>query len=259
VRPVFRRSRESLPSIPARALLAALSGAAFAGAEATALTTATIAGSLQSEAGCAGDWDPACVATRMDNVIGEVFRLELALPAGSFEYKVAIDGGWSENYGAQGIANGANIPLTLGSPATVVFYYHHGTHWVTSSKTDVIATVPGSYQSEIGCSGDWAPECLLSWLQDADGGGVHRLTFSSFPVGGYEAKVAIDESWTENYGAGGVPGGPNIAFTVGSSGLRVDFSYDDASHVLTVHVSLFYEDFERGAFSGGGSIVGGPP
>ena len=28
-------------------------------------TSVTIAGSLQSEAGCAGDWDPACAATHL--------------------------------------------------------------------------------------------------------------------------------------------------------------------------------------------------
>ena len=40
-------------------------------------------------------------------------------------------------------------------------------------------------------------------------------------------------SWDENYGAGGVPGGGNIAFDV-PGGVDVLFSYDLATHVLTV-------------------------
>jgi len=78
----------------------------------------------------------------------------------------------------------------------------------------VIATVPGSYQDELGCPGDWQPDCLRSWLQDPDGDGTYSFSTSDIPPGSYEAKVAIDESWTENYGAGGEQNGPNIPFTV---------------------------------------------
>ena len=33
---------------------------------------------------------------------------------------------------------------------------------------------------------------------------------SAIPAGPYKYKVAINNSWTENYGAGGVPNGINI-------------------------------------------------
>ncbi len=78
----------------------------------------------------------------------------------------------------------------------------------------MIATVPGSFQSELGCPGDWDPGCLRSWLQDPDGDGIYTFTTRALPPASYEAKVAINESWDENYGAGGVPSGANIAFTV---------------------------------------------
>jgi glycosidase len=48
--------------------------------------------------------------------------------------------------------------------------------------------------------------------------------------------VAIDESWAENYGAGGVRDGPNIPFTVGAFGDTVAFAYDLATHVLDISV-----------------------
>ncbi|MBK8048740.1 MAG: hypothetical protein IPK16_17420 [Anaerolineales bacterium] len=49
-------------------------------------TSVTIAGSLQDEAGCAGDWDPACDASKLAYDAGDdVWQAGFALPAGSFE------------------------------------------------------------------------------------------------------------------------------------------------------------------------------
>ena len=110
--------------------------------------------------------------------------------------------------------DGGNVPLTLASSTTVKFYYDHESHWITDNSSSVIATVPGSFQSALGCPGDWDPGCLRSWLQDLDGDGTYMFQTTSIPQGSYEAKVAINEAWDENYGAGGVPGGPNIAFSV---------------------------------------------
>ena len=55
------------------------------------------------------------------------------------------------------------------------------------------------------------------------------------PPGTYEAKVAHDESWDENYGAGGVASGANIAFSVPDADVPVTFSYDPATHVAHDH------------------------
>ena len=88
-------------------------------------------------------------------------------PAGAYEYKVALNGSWDVNYGLHAQQNGPNIPLaTTASPQSVTFYYDHKTHWVTDNVSSIIATVPGSFQSEIGCSGDWDPGCFRTWLQD---------------------------------------------------------------------------------------------
>ncbi len=47
-------------------------------------TSVTIAGSLQSELGCAGDWDAACSATALAFDAGDdVWQNTFALPAGS--------------------------------------------------------------------------------------------------------------------------------------------------------------------------------
>ena len=197
----------------------------------------TLVGSLQSEAGCGGDWDPACAATHLTyDADDDVWQGTFALPAGSYEYKVALDDSWDENYGLNSTQDGPNIPLALASAGSVKFYYDHGTHWATDDRRSVIAVAPGSFQSELGCSGDWDPGCLRSWLQDPTGSGTYRFETTALPTGSYEAKVAIDEGWDENYGLGGAPGGANIPFTVPQSGRRVVMTYDPVTHVLSIVV-----------------------
>ena len=159
------------------------------------------------------------------------------LPAGSYEYKAALNDSWTENYGLHAAPDGANIPLSLPSADSVKFYYDHESHWITDNHSSVIAVAPGSFQSELGCPGDWDPTCLRSWLQDPDGDGIYSFSTTKLPAGSYEAKVAINESWDTNYGQGGVLNGSNISFNVPVDGTQVTFGYDAATHVLTVTVA----------------------
>ena len=208
-------------------------------------TSVTIAGSLQSEGGCPADWDPTCAYTHLAyDASDDVWQGAWFIPAGSYEYKAALNDGWDVNYGLGGVLGGANIPLNLGVVTTspsgiwlVKFYYDDKTHWITDSHNSIIATVPGSFQSELGCPGDWDPGCLRSWLQDPDGDGTYTFVTTAIPPGDYEAKVAINESWDENYGQGGVPNGANIPFSVLNAGTPVTFSYNSTSHVLTITVN----------------------
>jgi pullulanase len=198
-------------------------------------TSVTIAGSFQSELGCPGDWQPECATTHLAfDATDGVWQATFTVPAGDWEYKAALNGSWDENYGANATSNGANIGLSLGAPTTVKFYYSHETHWVADNKNKVIAVAAGSFQSELGCPGDWQPDCLRSWLQDPDGDGIYTFHTGTLPAGNYEVKVAINESWAENYGEGGVPGGANIPFTVPAACQEVFFSYDARTHLLSV-------------------------
>jgi hypothetical protein len=195
----------------------------------------TIAGSLQSELGCPGDWQPDCAATHLTyDSADDIWQQTFNLPAGGYEYKAALNNAWDENYGLHAEPGGANIPVNLGSDRAVKFYYDHKTHWVTDNVGSVIAVAPGSFQSELGCPGDWQPDCLRSWLEDPDGDGVYTFETTALPQGSYETKVAINESWDENYGQGGVPGGANIAFTVPANSAKVTFTYVASTHVLTI-------------------------
>ncbi len=195
----------------------------------------TIAGSLQSELGCSGDWQPDCAATYLTyDPEDDVWQGTFTVPAGNWEYKAALNNSWDENYGLGGEQNGPNIPLNLAAETTVKFYYSHETHWITDNANSEIAVAPGNFQSELGCSGDWQPWCLRSWLQDPDGDGVFRFVTNRLAAGDYEVKVAHNESWDENYGAGGVPGGPNIPFNVPLDCQATLFEYTLSTHILTI-------------------------
>ncbi len=204
---------------------------------ASVASSVTVVGSLQSELGCGGDWDPACAATHLVfDPANDLWLNTWTVPAGSWEYKAAINDSWDENYGKDAQPGGDNIPLILGSDSEVKFYYDHKTNWITTKYNSYIATAPGSYQSEIGCPGDWQPECLRSWLQDPDGDGTYSFSTQSIPAGNYELKVALDEKWDVNYGAGGAQGGANVPFSVPGSGYEVTISWDSLTKVPSVSV-----------------------
>jgi len=205
-----------------------------------------IPGNYQSEAGCPGDWDPGCPATQLVyDANGDIWRNSFPLQGGAWEYKVALNGSWDVNYGLHALQNGPNIPLATPAPQNVTFYYDHKTHWVTDNVNSIIATVPGSFQSEIGCAGDWDPGCFRTWLQDVQGSSIYSFSTSGIPAGSYEAKVALNGSWDVNYGAGGVQNGANIAFTVPANGMEVAFQWDSATKDLRVIVGGIRGDLSK--------------
>ncbi len=190
----------------------------------------TIAGDVQAELGCPGDWQPECAVThltydaRRHGLAGLVRR---SRPA-TGEYKAALNNAWDESYGAN-TGPTTTSRSTSAPDQTVKFYYSHETHWVADSVTKVIAVAPGDFQQEMGCPGDWQPDCLRSWLQDPDGDGTFTFSTTSIPAGSYETKVALNETWDVNYGPGGVLNSPdNIHFDVPANA-KVTFSYDGST------------------------------
>jgi glycosidase len=186
-----------------------------------------IAGTLNSEQGCPADWEPWCDQAQMTlDGNDKIWKKTTTLPAGPYAYKAALDRLWTENYGDAGVRDGSNISFE--TDGTVTFYYDPTTHWATSDEQGAIVTVPGGFQSELGCSKDWDPACMRPWLQDKDGDGVYALITTKIPAGTYEFKVAVGLSWDESYPAG------NLSVTVPADGARTTFLYDKATHEVTV-------------------------
>jgi hypothetical protein len=94
----------------------------------------SVAGNLNDEmsADC-GEWQPNCRAARLTKQADGLWTGTFALPAGSYEYKIAHDGTWDVNFGADGVRGGGNIALTTTGRA-VSFSYDPATHLVTTSE-----------------------------------------------------------------------------------------------------------------------------
>jgi maltose/maltodextrin transport system substrate-binding protein/arabinogalactan oligomer/maltooligosaccharide transport system substrate-binding protein len=92
----------------------------------------TLPGSFEMAIGCEADWLPECDAAMLtlDEETG-MYVGTFDIPAGDYEYKVAINLTWDENYGADGERDGANVVLSLEADATVQFTYDPETHIVT--------------------------------------------------------------------------------------------------------------------------------
>jgi pullulanase-type alpha-1,6-glucosidase len=220
-------------------------------------TRVTVPGSLGSELGCTatsssagGDWEPGCnsnpgVTPATPNPPegndlldrgNSVWSRELGpLPAGTYEYKVALNGNWAENYGSNFQKDGPNFSLTLAAERSVRFYYDHKTHFITNNATDTIYTLPGEFNSELECSGDWDPACLRTLMSDVDGDGTFTFSTSAIPAGTYQFKVAENEAWTTSYGDPAGPGG-NAVFTVPAGGIEVIFSFNATTKAVSAQV-----------------------
>ncbi|WP_458780763.1 alpha-amylase family glycosyl hydrolase [Arthrobacter sp. D3-16] len=91
------------------------------------------AGSMNSELGCATDWEPACDQAQLVlDPVDLVWKLTVPdLAAGSYEFKAALERSWDLSYGANGTLNGGNIPIEHDGGA-VTFRYDHFTHLITA-------------------------------------------------------------------------------------------------------------------------------
>ncbi|VEG28453.1 alpha-amylase family glycosyl hydrolase [Actinomyces howellii] len=133
LQPLPRRRSRRRPSLlavlTALALALPLTVQAVVPQAQAAPSAVTLVGSLQSELGCAEDWDPACAATAMTDPDSDgLYTMTVLVPAGSWEIKVALDGGWAVSYGADGVQDGANIPLRLAADAELTLSWDVESH-----------------------------------------------------------------------------------------------------------------------------------
>ena len=230
----FTPSSSRLSGPWVRALLGAL--VLLTAGMASAADKVTLVGSVQTALSCTNGQLPCPGSELTHDAADDVWQKSFTLPAGTHTFRAALNDDASNVYGAGGQANGTALSFQLNEAATVKFFYDDKSHWVTSNRNAVIAVAPGNFQSELGCPGDWQPDCLRSMLQDLDGDGTYTFTTTALPAGNYEMKVAINESWNENYGEGGARGGGNIGFSVPENNRLVRFTYNSVTHVPTVFV-----------------------
>ncbi|HEX7065964.1 MAG TPA: alpha-amylase family glycosyl hydrolase, partial [Bacillales bacterium] len=188
-----------------------------------------LTGSLQSELGASKDWNPAGNVTQMTYIGNGFYEFVGTLPAGHYEYKIAVGGSWNENYGAGGQLNGGNISLDLSQKTTVIFYYNDNSHKIANSTNyqpitgDARPRLVGSLQPEIGAGGEWNPAESDAYLVDDDFDNVYTYR-AKLPEGHYEFKVVLGDSWKE-------PAYPsqNAKFDL-EEAKKVTFSYNAETH-----------------------------
>jgi pullulanase-type alpha-1,6-glucosidase len=190
-------------------------------------TTVTIPGTIQSILGCSGDWQPDCAATALQyDPAFDLWSAVFSLPAGAYEYKVALNGSWEENYGRNATRDGPNIPLSLAAPADVRFIYDHKTNGVADTVNSRFIVLAGDFQATLGCPANDDPTCLGSWLQDADGDGIYTWTSTALAAGTYTARLALDGTLEGALGADATPAGPPITLAVANTGDELYIGYD---------------------------------
>ncbi len=194
----------------------------------------TFPGDYQASAGLGANWDPGAPAILAGDDNGDgVWKLETnTLPAGQYQYKVALNGTWAVNYGLDGLRDGANITFTqVAANAPLSFYFDSSDNFITTHPQSDVIVLVGDMLSEIG-GADWDPANLVGWMKPTGDASVFQRTLH-LPAGNWNYKVALNESWAVNYGAGGVQDGANLPLVVPAGGALVRFSYDTGTHVIT--------------------------
>ncbi|MGP4073717.1 alpha-amylase family glycosyl hydrolase [Piscibacillus sp. B03] len=143
-------------------------------------------------------WNPSSSEFQMTNAQNGHYYLEKTLPAGTYEYKIAINGSWDENYGANGGRNGSNMSLTLEEETTVRFVYNDESHVVTTMVEDKQPRLVGNLQPAIDAGDEWSPETSTAILTDDNNDNIYEFN-ASLSKGDYEFKIVLGSSWGEDY------------------------------------------------------------
>ena len=93
-----------------------------------------VPGSWQSVSGVGcEDWDPDCEGSYLQPQDDGAYSGTFSVPAGDYEVKIAFNGDWNENYGQDGVYEGANISFQVDDSNSVTFSYDIESHILTIS------------------------------------------------------------------------------------------------------------------------------
>jgi len=177
-----------------------------------------LAGTIQKALGDK-EWNPAGDITRMFEVGPDLYEFIAAFPKGDYEFKVAIGGSWTENYGAGGKAGGDNLKLSVNSDKTIVrFVYDDKTKVVKDSinnAADIKAplNVPTQYIKVARAAGS-LKESAAHWLS-----GDILAVPNRWAVAGAKFTLSSSAAATLKLEPGAVTGGQNFELTLEPAGL----------------------------------------
>jgi maltose/maltodextrin transport system substrate-binding protein/arabinogalactan oligomer/maltooligosaccharide transport system substrate-binding protein len=206
------------------------------GAESVDYDMVVLAGTMQAQLGCDADWTPDCEATALtyDEASG-TWVGTFDITAGSYDYKVAMNGGWDITY-PEGMA-GQTLELAEDAPVTFTFD-PAASELVAESEGlgeapagEAVAyeavVVAGTLQAQLGCDADWMPDCEATALTFDEASGTWTGTFD-VAAGAYDYKVAMNNAWDIT-----VPEGMNALTLELAEDAPVTFVFDPATNELT--------------------------
>ena len=111
-------------------------------------------------------WDAGSNQMTYDAALGLYVYTFQDVPAANYEYKIAINKSWNENYGAGGVKDGANMSVSVPETMDVTVYYNDRSHFSATSVTYIFA--------DITLSGADIPEGTK--LKDSDLSGIYSAS-----------------------------------------------------------------------------------
>jgi len=74
--------------------------------------------------GCTGNWQPDCLNGWLQDIEGDgVYSFTTsAIPSGDYQAKVTINESWAENYGQDGVRDGANVEFSVPADGEEMFF-----------------------------------------------------------------------------------------------------------------------------------------
>ena len=127
------------------------------------------------------NWNPAKDVMTYDADLGlYVYTFENVPPA-NYEFKIAINGSWAENYGASGVRDGSNIAVAVPETMDVTVYYNDETHLAVTNVTYKFL--------DIDLSGTGIPEGTK--MTDKGLSGIYKATVTLAPGAYEDIKMSI--------------------------------------------------------------------
>ncbi len=94
----------------------------------------TLSGDFDPLFGEAGHWTTGFRELQLSHdAVNNAWKQTLQLPAGTYQYKIVVDGSWDENYGRFGVRDGDNHELHLLADTTVTSHFDYATKDIRTS------------------------------------------------------------------------------------------------------------------------------
>lgn len=149
---IFDRISRSLFKLLALMLVCVLGvGTVGAQGDAETFNSVVVAGTLQTQLGCASDWAPDCEASALiyDQASG-LWTGTFDLEVGTYEWTITVNGTWDVSFGVGGQSGmGTNYTTTLESAAPVTFTFDPATKLTEVSSEGIAPPPPASVEGAL--------------------------------------------------------------------------------------------------------------